>query len=215
MSTGAIIGVIVAVVIVVALVALVVVAQSRSRHLRARFGDEYDRALRERPKREVERELAAREKRHASLDIRPLDPAARERYTKAWAGVQERFVDRPAEAVAEADRLVTELMAERGYPVDGDHEQRFADLSVRHSSTVEHYRQAHGVSTRLAGKDGSVSTEDLREAIVRYRSLFQDLLGDGVDVRGADVRDAEARADRERALNNGHATRTTDNVEHR
>ncbi|SES37132.1 hypothetical protein [Actinokineospora terrae] len=178
MSTGAIIGIVVAVVVVVAIIAVALRAKARSSHLRDRFGDEYDRTVRASSKREAERELLGREKRHAELEIRDLTPAEREDYTSRWSLVQAEFVDRPGAAVDEADRLVTALMSDRGYPVDGDHDQRVADLSVRHSSTVEHYRLARSVRAKHTG-DGDASTEELREAIVRYRALFDDLLSDG------------------------------------
>ncbi|RLK54116.1 hypothetical protein [Actinokineospora cianjurensis] len=178
MSTGAIIGIVVAVVVVVAIIAVALRAKARSNHLRDRFGDEYDRTVHASSKREAERELLGREKRHAELEIRDLTPAEREDYTSRWSLVQAEFVDRPGAAVDEADRLVTALMSDRGYPVDGDHDQRVADLSVRHSSTVEHYRLARSVRAKHTG-DGDASTEELREAIVRYRALFDDLLSDG------------------------------------
>ncbi len=189
MSTGAIIGVVAAVVVVLVLVALLAKERSRRKHLRDRFGPEYDRTLSEQPRREAERELAEREKRHATLDIKELSPESRERYTREWAAVQERFVDHPTQAVDEADRLVTELMAERGYPTDGDPQQRFADLSVEHASTVDNYRTAHGVHARKDTEE--VSTEELREAIVRYRSLFDDLLGTRAENRSAHNRITE------------------------
>ncbi|WP_018684200.1 hypothetical protein [Actinokineospora enzanensis] len=203
MSTGAIIGIVVAVVVIIALVAVVVRSQTHTRRLRSRFGGEYERLLREHPKREAERELVEREKRHAQFELRTLSADERERYTADWAAVQERFVDRPAEAVEEADRLVTALMADRGYPLDGDADQRFADLSVRHSSTVEHYRLAHAV--RLRQDAGDVSTEDLREAIVRYRSLFQDLLGDGADTEIPRPRTTDQHANGQVAPTDHHA----------
>ncbi|GAA3053446.1 hypothetical protein [Actinokineospora globicatena] len=180
MSTGAIIGIVVAVVVVVALVAVALRAKARSNHLRSRFGDEYDRTVHASSKRDAERELLDRERRHAEYDIRPLSPAEREDYTARWSLVQAKFVDQPGAAVEEADRLVTALMADRGYPVDGDDDTRVADLSVRHSSTVEHYRVAQSVRAKHTG-DGDASTEELREAIVRYRSLFDELLADGTD----------------------------------
>ncbi|OLR89635.1 hypothetical protein [Actinokineospora bangkokensis] len=183
MSTGAIIAVVVAAVVVVAVVAVVAKVASRRAHLRRTFGPEYDRTVSEHPRREAERELLAREKEHAELDIRPLDPQARERYSAQWRQVQERFVDQPAPAVEEADRLVTALMAERGYPTEGSHEDKLRRLSVEHASTLDHYRKAHEVR----GRDGA-STEDLREAMVHYRSLFTDLLG-GDEHDRADHRD--------------------------
>ncbi|GAA2993578.1 hypothetical protein [Actinokineospora diospyrosa] len=185
MSTGAIIGIVVAVVVVVALIAVALRAQARSRHLRDRFGGEYERAVHASSKRDAERELLERERRHAELDIRPLSAAKRESYTARWSLVQAKFVDQPGAALEDADQLVSAVMAERGYPVDGDHDQRVADLSVRHSSTVEHYRLARSVRTKHTG-DGEASTEELREAIVRYRSLFDELINDGLDKSDVD-----------------------------
>ncbi|SDD71296.1 hypothetical protein [Actinokineospora iranica] len=176
MSTAAIIGIAVAVVVVLVVIAFAVRRQSYRKHLRERFGPEYDRTVRARPRRAAEQELADREKRHERLEIKPLSSSARERYLQQWALVQEQFVDHPSEAVKDADRLVAAVMAERGYPADSEPEQRFADLSVRHSHTVEQYRIAHQVKCR---QDRSqVSTEELREAIVRYRSLFEELVNE-------------------------------------
>jgi hypothetical protein len=182
MTTGGLIVVIVVAVIVLALVAWFVVNQSRSRHLRQRFGPEYDRALEESgDRRSVERELTQREKRHARLDIKPLSTSARQHYEQQWALIQSRFVDDPATAVTEADNLVAVVMGERGYPTDGDYEQRVSDLSVRHGNSTGHYRAAHDIN---AGReDGPASTEDLREAMVHYRELFKDLLESDVDDR--------------------------------
>ncbi|MGV9777668.1 hypothetical protein [Streptosporangium sp. NPDC003464] len=166
-------------VIVVAVVAIIAVGyavlQQRRRHrLRDRFGPEYERTLRERDTRhEAEQELIAREQRVNSLDIRPLDSGTRDAYAKKWMEVQERFVDAPGFAVTEADHLVTSVMAERGYPTD-DFEQRLSDLSVAHGRTLGHYRQAHEISSRAAHKEAS--TEELRQAMVHYRVLFEELL---------------------------------------
>lgn len=167
------------VVVAAALVALLAVgylvaSQNRRRHLQDRFGPEYDRTLQERESRkQAEQELLAREARFADLDIRPLDPEARETYAKKWNDVQERFVDAPNFAVTEADALVTAVMADRGYPTE-DFEQRLSDLSVQHGATLDHYRQAHAISSRAARQEAS--TEDLRQAMVHYRELFQELL---------------------------------------
>lgn len=181
MSTGATIVIIVVAVVVLALVAWFALQQVRRRKLRERFGPEYDRAVREADdRRAVERDLLEREKRHAQLDIRPLDEAARERYAQTWARIQADFVDDPGGAVAEADRQVTVVMAERGYPTEG-YEQQVEDLSVQHASTLEHYRVAHEVMDRHT--DGQASTEDLREAMVHYRALFEDLLDSTVDTQ--------------------------------
>jgi len=167
------------VVVAAALVALLAVGylvatQNRRRHLQNRFGPEYDRTLQERESRkEAEQELLTREARHADLDIRPLDPETRETYAKRWNDVQERFVDAPSFAVTEADALVSAVMADRGYPTEG-FEQQVSDLSVEHGATLDHYRQAHEISGRAARQEAS--TEDLRQAMVHYRELFQELL---------------------------------------
>jgi hypothetical protein len=135
-------------------------------------------------RREVENDLIEREKRHAQLDIRPLDEAARARHAEAWEKVQADFVDDPGTAVAEADRLVTVVMAERGYPTEG-FDQQLSDLSVRHATTVGHYRNAREVMARHT--DNQASTEDLREAMVHYRALFEELLGSESSERRADT----------------------------
>jgi hypothetical protein len=109
----------------------------------------------------------------AGLDIRPLDPATRDGYAAKWAEVQERFVDAPGFAVTEADQLVAAVMSERGYPTEG-FEQRLSDLSVAHGRTLDHYRQAHEISGRAARREAT--TEELRQAMVHYRALFEELL---------------------------------------
>lgn len=168
------------IVVLVVLAALIVfgaLRMARTRRLRTRFGPEYERAAANAPSRSsAESELRARERRHADLDIRPLDAASRDRYAREWAEVQERFVDAPARSIHDADRLVTELMAERGYPVE-DFGQRLSDLSVRHGHTLEHYRRAHAISERVTGAEAD--TEEMRQAMVDYREMFADLLVDG------------------------------------
>jgi hypothetical protein len=149
-------------------------AARRRRGLQEAFGSEYDRTVADAPtRREAESDLAERQKRREQLDIKPLEPAARDRYADEWHQAQERFVDDPAEALGEADRLIQEVMRERGYPVE-DFEQRAADVSVDHPEVVSNYRAAHGIST--ANQRGKASTEDLRTAMVHYRSLFSELL---------------------------------------
>ncbi|MFD5429227.1 hypothetical protein [Streptomyces sp. NPDC127084] len=176
MSTGTFIGIIIAVAVVLVLIAVAVGMAMRRRHLRQTFGPEYERAVEADggSRRTAERELRAREQRHRGLDIRELPPAARERYAVEWKGAEERFVDQPRQSVDEADHLVTQLMGERGYPTDG-YEQQVRDLSVEHASTLEHYRVAHEVNVR--NQDGTATTEELRGAMVHYRALFQELLG--------------------------------------
>ena len=174
MSTGAIIGVVVA--IVAALVILVIVLRPamQRKKLRDRFGPEYDRAVTDSESRTAaEKELAEREHRHSEFDLKPLSPTAQDSYRRHWATVQAKFVDSPESAIADADRLVTDLMAERGYPTEG-YEAQLSVLSVEHAKTLEHYRKAHDISERQ--EIGEASTEDLRTAMVHYRELFTDLL---------------------------------------
>lgn len=176
--TGTAIAIIVAVVLVLLLLGLAARAQLRRRRLQQRFGPEYDRMVQSTDsRRDAEQELAGRERRHAELPLRRISIDIRERYGTLWFGVQERFVDYPVEAVGEADRLVTELMTERGYPTEG-YEQQVADLSVEHANTLDNYRAAHDISGRAA--TGIATTEELRKAMVHYRSLFEELLGESV-----------------------------------
>jgi hypothetical protein len=142
--------------------------------LRKKFGPEYERAVQAHGAgRKAEVKLEDREKRVAKLTIRDLDPTEQERFSKRWESVQSRFVDSPKGAVAEADDLVSSLMKTRGYPVS-DFDQRAADISVDHPRVVENYRSAHEIALR-AGKDGA-TTEELRTAMIHYRSLFDELM---------------------------------------
>ncbi|WP_416902657.1 hypothetical protein [Micromonospora echinospora] len=167
--------VIVLVVLVIAAGITLAVTATRRRQLRQRFGPEYDRVLAERASRsEAEKELRDRERRHAELTLTPLDPESRARYAAAWEEVQLRFVDTPAEAVGDADALVSRLVAERGYPT-GDFDQQAAHLSVEHARTLARYREAHEI--HLRNERGEASTEELRQAVVHYRALVADLLG--------------------------------------
>ncbi|MEU6406588.1 hypothetical protein [Streptomyces sp. NPDC046985] len=176
MSTGTLLAIIIPIVVVLALIAVAVSLVSRRRRLRKRFGPEYERTVEGAENRRAgERELRAREKRHDSLDIKPLPAEARDRYSREWSTVQADFVDRPLEAVHDADRLVTSLMHERGYPTEG-FEQQVADLSVEHGQTLEHYRAAHEVESLSSGSEAT--TEQLRGAMVHYRALFDELLSD-------------------------------------
>lgn len=182
MSPETLIWVVVVVVAVVAIAAVGYVGwqQQRRTRLRRRFGPEYDRLISESDSRhQAEQELAAREQRVSELDIRPLPERSRQGYVQRWAEVQERFVDAPGFAVTEADQLVTAVMAERGYPTE-DFDDRLSTLSVGHGDTLGHYRDAHAISARAAREEAS--TEDLRQAMVHYRALFQELL-DGHDPR--------------------------------
>lgn len=142
--------------------------------LRQRFGSEYELAVGQHgSERRAEAQLVAREKRVETLEIRDLDPATRERASSQWLASQSRFVDDPTTAVTEADALVTVVMQARGYPV-GDFAQRAADISVDHPRVVANYRSAHEIALRLA--KGEANTEDLRTAMIHYRSLFEELV---------------------------------------
>jgi hypothetical protein len=152
----------------------------RRRQLRQQFGPEYDRAVNEQDSRiRAEAELTQRQRRVRKLDIKPLPEAARARYLAQWQTIQEQFVDSPEAAVTEAYDVVTTVMRERGYPVTDD-EQVAADLSVEHAATVGHFRSAQAITREVA--HGSVATEDLRQALIHYRELFADLLGEPGDV---------------------------------
>ena len=168
--------IIVAVVIIGILVAAVwwYSMRQRSAKLQERFGPEYERTVAERgDTRKAEDELTDRQKRVSKLEIKPLAADERRRFNDEWQAVQARFVDDPSAAVRDADTLVGRVMEARGYPV-GDFEQRSADVSVDHPTVLEHYRAAHAVALRHA--QGQASTEDLRQAMVNYRSLFDELL---------------------------------------
>ena len=177
MSSGATAVVIVVVVVIIAAVVAAALL-ARRRGLRQQFGPEYDRAVNEQNSRlRAEAELTGRQRRVRKLDIRPLTEAARAKYAADWAAVQERFVDSPEAAVADAYALVTTVMTERGYPMHED-EQMLADLSVEHAQTVGHFRAAQEISGNAA--TGNAGTEDLRQALIHYRALFSDLLGEPV-----------------------------------
>ncbi|MEU2984639.1 hypothetical protein ABZ647_09585 [Micromonospora aurantiaca] len=175
MSSTQVVVIVIVVAVIAALVAVAVVA-SRRRALRERFGPEYDRVVAEQDSRSAaERELRERERRHAELELTPLSPESRARYAAAWEELQVRFVDSPAETVGEADEMVSRLIAERGYPT-GDFSDQIAHLSVEHARTLTHYRDAHEIRQR--NERGEAGTEDLRQALVHYRALFADLLGE-------------------------------------
>jgi hypothetical protein len=179
MSTGLIIALIVIVAVAVVAAALILLARrpQGGRTLRRRFGPEYDRAVAQHDgdARAAERDLAERVKRHGSLRERPLEPAARDEYAARWGAVQERFVDSPQEAVAEADRLVAELAGARGFPDGERYEEQLDALSVHHGHHLHGYRRVHQATYAPAsGADGS--TEELRASMVDARALFEELL---------------------------------------
>ena len=166
--------VLVAIVVVGAVAWMVMNQRRRTEHLTERYGPEYQRTLESTgDKREAERELEAREERVKQYEIKPLSAGQRDRYLAKWRETQAEFVDDPSAAIAEADTLVQDVMGDRGYPM-GDFDQRTADISVDHPHVVEEYRAAHVIAERHAS--GGVETEDLRQAMVHYRALFDDLL---------------------------------------
>jgi hypothetical protein len=170
MSTGAIIGIVIAVIVVVAVV-VVASAEMRRARLRRQFGPEYDRLVQKLgSKRKADSELAERERRVRALNIRELSPEQQASYSGDWAAVQERFVDTPAEAVGAAHVLIGNVMRDRGYPVD-DRTATMDALSVHHGRAMEGYR------TTMDLRTDSASTEQLREAMIHYRALFEDLTG--------------------------------------
>jgi FtsZ-interacting cell division protein ZipA len=170
----------IAVLIVVAVIAIAVIIfavsrKRRSETLKQHFGPEYERAVLERgDTARAEKELINREKRVHSFTIKPLTPIARERFREEWSQIQNRFVDDPAVAASQADSLVSRVMAARGYPMT-DFEQRAADVSVSYPAVVQNYRAACGLVQRYGR--GDAGTEELRQAMVHYRSLFDELLG--------------------------------------
>ncbi len=174
LTTPVIVAVAVAIALIVAIVAWSLVRRRRSARLKERFGPEYDRMLRESGSpASVEAALERRQQRVAQYHITPLTPEESGRFAEAWRVVQARFVDDPRGAVIDADRVITDVMRARGYPMS-DFDARAADLSVDHGAVVDHYRTAHAIVARH--KRGEASTEDLRQAMQHYRALFDDII---------------------------------------
>jgi hypothetical protein len=157
-------------------VAVWIYTQRRCSHqLRGRFGKEYDRIVEEEGDRhKAEKVLKERERRVEMLRLRTLAADDQERFLKEWHSIQTRFVDDPKAAVTEADWLVHRVMRARGYPT-GDFEQQAADVSVDHPQVVSNYRAAHAIALR-AREDEGTTTETLRQGLVYYRLLFEELL---------------------------------------
>ncbi|HJY93471.1 MAG TPA: hypothetical protein VJ371_00860 [Streptosporangiaceae bacterium] len=169
MSTGAIVGIIIAVLVVAAIVVLGP-ALLRQMRMRRQFGPEYDRLAKEIGSRKAAAELTARQRRVDALGIHPLSTEQQARYSGEWTTVQEQFVDAPAAAVSAADTLIWDVMRDRSYPADNK-DASVEALSVYHARPLDGYRQAQDIRTE------SASTEELRTAMIRYRALFQDLVG--------------------------------------
>jgi FtsZ-interacting cell division protein ZipA len=168
-------------VVVIAVIGFIVARKRRSQRLRDRFGPEYDRVLnKEGEVRRAEGVLEMRAQRREKFKLHPLSAANRSDFAERWRVVQSQFVDDPKGSVSRADQLVIELMASRGYPM-ADFEQRVADISVDHPVVVQNYRAAHEIAPRH--NRGQASTEDMRKAMVHYRSLFEELLTDSLPER--------------------------------
>jgi hypothetical protein len=182
MSTGAIVGIIIAVIVVAAIV-VVASAQLRRARMRRQFGPEYDRLAKEIGPRKADAELTARQRRVEALDIHPLSAEQQARYGSDWAVVQERFVDAPTQAVTAARTLIWDVMRDSGYPAD-DRDASIEALSVYHARSLDGYRKTEDLSAE------SATTEQLREALIRYRALFEDLTG----LRGSQHQPARDRA---------------------
>jgi hypothetical protein len=172
MSTGAVIGIIIVVIVIAALVVAAVVALGalRRARLQRQFGPEYDRLVKARGRKKAEAELTERQRRVEALDIHELTPEQQASYSGDWAAIQQRFVDTPVEAVGAAHTLIWNVMRDRGYPTD-DRTASMDALSVHHSRSMEGYRRTQDL------RADSASTEQLREAMIRYRSLFEDVTG--------------------------------------
>jgi hypothetical protein len=177
--------IVVLVLVVIAFGGMLLMQRRRSGHLQSRFGPEYERALKETgDKRRAEAELHQREKLVEKLSIRPLERADRERFTTDWHRIQAEFVDDPMASMTRADVLLQQVMSARGYPVE-NFEQVAADISVDHPKVVQNYRSGHDIAVRH--QRGEAGTEDLRQAMIHYRELFDELVteNDGASEQNA------------------------------
>jgi hypothetical protein len=186
--------------------------QRRSSRMRQEYGHGYERAVEKLgSSSKAESELVRREKRAKKLGVQRLSAVERDRFSQEWRRIQADFVERPERSVVQADRLVTELLTARGYPVD-DELQRQADVKVSHPDLLHDYRAARDVADRAA--TDNTTTEDLRRAMVHYRSLFATLLEDEGERHPDDmdheteVRDERSRTLRDRPGRQGRAPRT-------
>ena len=165
-----VLGAAVALVVVLALVLLRI--RRRRTHLQERFGREYERAVSDAGTGTAEQRLAEIEREHRELQVRALPSVARERYLEEWRHAEARFVSDPRDATRAAERLVERVLEERGYPAEDDAEHRLALVAVDHPDVVERYR--HGRA--MVDSDGNAQTEDLRKAMVDFRTVLEDLL---------------------------------------
>lgn len=182
MSTSEIVVLALVVLAVLAVLAVAVAAgkkRRRTQDLRGTFGSEYDRTVESSDKRrDAERDLAERKSRHDALEIRPLTSASRQRYLTAWAGVQSRFVDSPVLALSEADALLTQLLAERGFPTEDVRTQEEM-LSVEHGHILDGFRAGHAIEQQ--NTTGNADTEQVRQGMLHFREVFEAMVGDGAE----------------------------------
>jgi hypothetical protein len=210
MSTGAVIGVVI-VVIVVAAVVVVAAGQLRRARMRRQFGPEYDRLAKEIGPRKADAQLTARQRRVAAIDIHPLSAEQQARYGSDWTVIQEQFVDAPARAVTAASTLIWDVMRDRGYPAD-DRNASIEALSVHHARSLQGYRKIQDLDAE------SATTEQLREALISYRALFEDLTGlrEGQGqprpARATELDDRAADSGRAVAANNSRIAENTDRI---
>ncbi len=170
------IGIAIIIVVLIVIAFLLYQRRRRTAELRSQFGPEYSRTVLTAGSRSrAEQELLRRKQRAQLFNIRPLRREEKTRFVASWQGIQAEFVDNPTDAVASADGLLGEVMAARGYPVR-DFEQRSADLSVDHPAVVQNYRAAHEIAVRH--QHGEASTEELRQAMIYYRTLFEELVSE-------------------------------------
>jgi hypothetical protein len=162
-----------AAVLLVVAIAAAIRRKRRRGHLQERFGPEYDRTVSSEGRRDAERRMSDVEKEHEELDIRPLTPAARDRYRDEWRQVEARFVSDPEDAARSAERVVHRVLEDRGYPTDVDTELRAAHVAVDHPEVVERYRHGHAM---LHAHDGDQETENLRKAMIDFRAVFEELV---------------------------------------
>lgn len=159
--------------VVLIVIALAARRKRRRDHLQERFGPEYDRTVSSEGRRDAERRLSGVEEEHESLDIKPLTPAARDRYLEEWRQAEARFVNDPEDAARSAERVVHRVLEDRGYPTDVDAEDRAAHVAVDHPDVVERYRHGHAM---LQAENGDQETENLRKAMIDFRAVFEELV---------------------------------------
>ena len=162
-----------AAVLLVVAIAAAIRRKRRRGHLQERFGPEYDRTVSSEGRRDAERRLSDVEKEHEELGIRPLTPAARDRYVDEWRQAEARFVSDPEDAARSAERVVHRVLEDRGYPTDADTEHQVAHVAVDHPEVVERYRHGHAM---LHAHDGDHETENLRKAMIDFRAVFDELV---------------------------------------